>query len=701
MPRSSPLRSFALVPLLLAPLLAQNRPPQVVDPARDLRVQAYYGQDLRIPVQAVDPDGDPLTMTFSEDPPTPGLQAVPDPSNPGRAVLTWNPVDIARDVEVTVTVSDGVNPPVLRRIRIVAFRYHPFGPFASITNLELGRQPPGGVRTVIDIDLPRDVVLYKGQQTVVDFTITGTFRNQPLGFDTFYLIRHVDNQVAQQFDVAPANWPNGGEGQIRIRVPVRCDNDCNVVSAGAPTIDLRIGTGNWQPLAVTGIATPRSFGRSPAEIGLRFANVDLDFQEPADWQLRKPYTVRVRCKRPHPPVLPAGAPAPDPAWGGSHVLDVEAAAAAALGWTPNGILGVAQTPNGHWFVSSRRNTALPGSPHFLLEFDPAGVFVAAHTAPAATLGSAWGFRDLAWDQRADPGSRLYMGAENSLTGNRVFAFDWHNGVFDPGRDVVLQSPTNATTRALAYLPTGLDGVGPPALVTGDWSSPPTWFDVASGALLFTGPSLGQSVYGVAYDPDTQSLWWSHQRGSSHPANPGTAFTQTDLLGNPTGQRLIGDLAGTSSDLAGGCEIVSGPNGEATLVYLNQGVPDAIVRLHGRFEAGPPCGGRLRYLGEPFAGNPAFQLAIDGAPFGAPLASLWVGFPAATPFSAPVLTCDLLLDPVTGFGALTAPLQQGSALLPVPIPLAMAGVDITMQAVVPTAGLTAIMPTNAGRLWFTP
>lgn len=411
------------------------------------------------------------------------------------------------------------------------------------------------------------------------------------------------------------------------------------------------------------------------------------------------------------PMIPASPPQ-------RHVLDVQSIATANAGYTnqlgANGCLGVARTPDGHLFVTCRRD--VPTSPHQIFEFDQDGAWVGSYAQPPQTAASEWGLRDLAWDGDSSRASRLFGGMENAASGNRIFAFDWQTRQFDSARDVVLTSTRVATSRALAFVPpnprfpTAVGGV----LVVADYFSRVEFVDALLGVpVALTVPSVQPGTFGAAYDPVRETVWFGGQTGSRRGESTQVVFSEMDLTGRATGRVFLGDLTVPFLDenlrsipggLCGGVEFFANGSGAPTIVYLAQATSDTVVFLNGRFEYGSGCGGaKISFRGEPYAGSSNFAITLSDAPLDATIAFLWIGLPLpppGLPLPPMLANCALLLDPTVMLSDLfpAIPIEGGRASVPMPLAIGFTGLEAAFQFVVPTSTMLPVDLTAGGMIY---
>jgi len=347
-------------------------------------------------------------------------------------------------------------------------------------------------------------------------------------------------------------------------------------------------------------------------------------------------------------------------------VDATAAAGAAF----NGMLGV-QVVGNRYFVSGRRDVASAANPHMLWEFDSAGLLVANYNQPAATASSAWGIRDMAYD-----GQYIWGGLE----GNVMYAFDPATNAYVTNTITVGAGPT--VIRALAYNPNGNGGQG--SFWTGNFTSAIYEFS-RTGAILRSLAHPFGNIYGAAYDPGADTIWWFSQGSGANmpPATPNGGVVWVEMyasgpnIGQPTGQMHLGDITvpgtapNTGGGIAGGADWHLKNGTTPTLVALAQATSDTFYEQVGRYDpiGCPPATARLRTGGgAPCAGptgNPNFRLDLTGLPPNIGLAQLVVGTPGSIPPLPPLLPCGLALNPLVFLS--TAPPVGGNVQFALPIP----------------------------------
>jgi hypothetical protein len=363
-----------------------------------------------------------------------------------------------------------------------------------------------------------------------------------------------------------------------------------------------------------------------------------------------------------------------------HILDVQAIGGAGAGYAANGMLGTCRAPNGHYYVSGRRNTASTANPNNLFEFDANGAFVAVLPQPGAASapGSAWGIRDLAWDGGTGASSRIYGGLENSVTGGRVYAFDWNIGVFDPASDIVLAAPVNSVVRALAY-----DTANQTFAAT-NFGGAIEYFDKTGAVTKPTTTNPSTTTYGLAYDPQKSTYWAFGQGGSGRTATTTqVVFTEFDAAtGAATGQQAIGDLSIPGSvpgGTAGGVDFTT-IQGLPTLLYLTQATSDSIVAVVGRFEYANGCNGDIGFFSAAYPGNASWALTVKNVP--ATVASAFPCIGAASVAGIPILPSllcgPLNLNPAVFFDCGPPQPVAGGAQFSLAIPSTAANARLAFQ-----------------------
>lgn len=365
----------------------------------------------------------------------------------------------------------------------------------------------------------------------------------------------------------------------------------------------------------------------------------------------------------------------------------------------NGGLGVARTNiagQERFWVTSRAASLTTGSPHVLYEYDRAGTLLATYNQPILYgTGNTWGMRDLAFD-----GTHLYGGSENAANGNRVFAFDAVNRVWDPSRDIVLSAPAFAITRALTYVPST------DTFWTSNFGGTCFEFNRA-GATVRTFAATANSIYGLGYDPVLDEIIAFGQTGGP-PAAPNRA---TGLItrvidrdagaGTPAMTTIMGlgdaTIPGAPpGGIAGGMEVYD-LGGVRHAVYLSQATSDTFyeANLQYQFSLGPSSylagsnglpnpnrdGDDAPYFGNGLwgldmssgtagAGQQGIVfLTLSTTPFALPLGGI-LGFPAGSFALLNLGTSTIIgnvgLDPVTGQGRLPIPIPGAVGPLALPV-----------------------------------
>jgi hypothetical protein len=393
-------------------------------------------------------------------------------------------------------------------------------------------------------------------------------------------------------------------------------------------------------------------------------------------------------------------------WSGAqcHILDVQALGTTGAGYTANGMLGVERAPNGHFYVSGRRNTTNTALPNNLFDFDAAGNFVAVVAQPglASSAGAAWGIRDLAWDGGTGATSRIYGGLENATTANKVYAFDWNTGAFDAASDITLAAPVNNTVRALGY------DSGNNVFAATNWSGAIEYFDKTGAVAKPTTANPSTFTYGLAYDAQKKTYWAHGQGGSTRTATTTqVVFVEFDAnTGAASGQQFIGDLSipGTApGGIAGGLGFYTTASNQPAMVYLTQATSDAIVTVHGRFEYATGCAGAgdISFFSEAYAGNANWALTVGGIPGG--VASAFPCYGAPSPAGIPILPA-LLCGPLNLNLAIffdcgpAQPVAGGGAQFNLPIPATAAGAQLAFQWIYIGGLPNPVKLTEAGMIW---
>jgi hypothetical protein len=377
----------------------------------------------------------------------------------------------------------------------------------------------------------------------------------------------------------------------------------------------------------------------------------------------------------------------------THKLDIEKIVVAATSTAFNGFLGVCRdrVKKNYWVTC--RGVAVSGvTKHRLFEFDSTGKLVGNYDQPSAVwydttktpaTGSSWGIRDL-----ASNGLYIYGGCENTVTGNKVFAFNVVTKKWDATKDWKVPAATgNSTVRALAFDPNGNKGKG--SMWSTNWSGALEEF-AQDGTMLrkLTGPPIASpSSYGACYDPVRKTVWWFGQGGSA----VGTSSTSAPHVGcrvvgyeldtKPTvpvftGSMFFGDQSIPASSttyppggIAGGCDFFTDAKGRPVLLCLTQSASDTIYEMYGRFQHGPNKGGEIVMKGDaPYFSNTKWSLGVENSKGVA--AVLLLGTASWNlPVSAPFTAGDILRLWLPGglFVMGSAPIASGSALINVPLP----------------------------------
>lgn len=396
----------------------------------------------------------------------------------------------------------------------------------------------------------------------------------------------------------------------------------------------------------------------------------------------------------------------------------------ATGWASDGLIGIARTPDGHYFVSSRRRFA--SGDHEIIEFGPEGALIATYQQPSDLNGDGLGIRDLAWDGSVGDASRIWGG----VTGGELIGFDWQAGVFRAEDRRVLGGYVGPTVDNVTIVELG----GQPAFLTssGQFSAPTQGspgnqvnYHPLEGGQPVRPPSseVGSGVgkFGAAFDPVRASVWWHVDDAAGNP-NPNASrslLKEMDLVtGGLTGLTFRGSVV--DGGQANGCEFYEDDFGHPVLVYLVSGPgghperSDVAVECYARFAFGEACGGRLSYNTEPYAGN---QGGDEGAPWGIRLtdipenglglAWLWRSATSVPGFGVPgIIDCDFYLNTSAladqGSAAVSMGSSGGSALwlLPIPVSTALIGEAVSFQALVPSPTVFPFQMSEAGALVIT-
>jgi len=356
-------------------------------------------------------------------------------------------------------------------------------------------------------------------------------------------------------------------------------------------------------------------------------------------------------------------------------------------------LGVARTPNGHYFLSSKRRTI--GGQHELLEFDSLGRFLAVHSQPVEVQTDFLGLRDLAWDGAEDSGSRIWGG----VRGLSVYGFDWAQGVFHPSDVRVLHGFEGVAIHNLAIAEIDGDPVfvaaSAPALDTGPgfFGNRVNYHRVADGLPARNSTAdvgSGAGKWGAAYDAVADVVWWhiDDAAGNPNPNGSRTVFKEMDMsTGRLTGQIFQGyrSLGGE----ANGCEFYQDRLGDGVMLSLvssaKQMSPfsDAVVEMYARGQFGSPCGGEIRIIGEAFIGHSTWSLGLDAVVSDSGSQGILLQGPQVIVpglVIPGILSCPLLLSPPSMINLGSAPIRRESATHPRPLPndVGITGVLIAYQ-----------------------
>lgn len=211
----------------------------------------------------------------------------------------------------------------------------------------------------------------------------------------------------------------------------------------------------------------------------------------------------------------------------------------------------------HLWVTGRGGSG--SSDHRIYEIDPvAGTLL--NDYPQGTT-SAWGMRDLAYDEAND---MLYAGDDDGF-----YSIDPSNGTVTT---VFTGPPMGLTIRALAF-----DGT---YFWAKDFGNALIKFDM-SGSVIDSW-SISNSCYGAAYDPNNDCIWL-HATGAVM-----TEFVQVDMNGSLTGVVWeLGDPAG-SGGIVGGAFHDDGNlvSGKVVLGAVTQGTPDMCYGMELEDSSGP-------------------------------------------------------------------------------------------------------------------
>jgi hypothetical protein len=216
---------------------------------------------------------------------------------------------------------------------------------------------------------------------------------------------------------------------------------------------------------------------------------------------------------------------------------------------------------GEYFVSARGPGAIP--PHKVYVLDAAGNLLRSLDQPSGTAASPWGMRDLATD-----GLNLFGGDETGIhglspQGAAVTQVRAANGARPLG--ALNNSPADqilGVFRALAFDPQGDGGEG--SFWSANFGSDLVEFDLGGSVLRRFSNQGGWSIYGLALDPCSGSLW-----AYSSPSD-GDIVEISSQTGLPTGRRI------RAAGVQGGLEIFAAPDGRRTLfARLEQTGPDVL------------------------------------------------------------------------------------------------------------------------------
>ncbi len=392
------------------------------------------------------------------------------------------------------------------------------------------------------------------------------------------------------------------------------------------------------------------------------------------------------------------------------------------GFGHDSCLGVARTPDGHYFVSTRRS--LTSGLHKYYEFDAAGGYLGSHDQPSANFNDPEGYLDLAWDGKTGPSSKIWAG----MTGSTLQGFNWQLGVFDSAAQVTVENFDGVRVSCLAIAeidgesvfissdscpPSSANEVripGSPVHYSNMDGSPfqdstadPTP-DVLESSLACRPDQIPEGKFGAAYDPLTQTVWWHVDARNDNPNPNGslTRFFATDLEGNRSGEIFQGDRS--IGGVANGCEFYVDSNGNGVMLYLVGSDEDRnrrgeiMVEVYGRFAYGETCSGRIGYEGECFLGNSDWSIKLENIPAGhAGVAVLWRGagvFPPGIPATPGLNNCALNIEYRQSMGGVS--ILDGQANLPLAIPdsPSLLGFEAAFQWLVP--GSPSLLPLDLSR-----
>ncbi|MHC5062729.1 MAG: hypothetical protein ACYTG5_02000 [Planctomycetota bacterium] len=395
---------------------------------------------------------------------------------------------------------------------------------------------------------------------------------------------------------------------------------------------------------------------------------------------------------------------------------------AETGFGHDSCLGVARTPDGHYFVSTRRS--LTSGQHKYYEFDSAGALVARHDQPSANFNDPEGYLDLAWDGQTGLGSMLWAG----MTGSTLQGFNWQLGIFDSAAQVTLEDFDGVRVSCLAIA----ELEGSPIFVSSD-SCPPSSAnevripgspvhyhafdgstlqdrtpdptpDVIESTLACRPDQIPEGKFGAAYDPLSQTVWWHVDARHDNPNPNGslTRFFATDLEGNATGMVFQGDRA--IGGVANGCEFYVDAFGNGVMVYLvgsdenRNKRGETMVEVYGRFAYGETCSGRIGFDGECFLGRQDWGMSLSEVPDGhAGVAVLWRGaglFPPGIPATPGLNNCALNIEFRQTMGVANIVDGQANWPLRVPSSSSLLGFEAAFQWLVP--GSPDLLPLDLSR-----
>lgn len=359
----------------------------------------------------------------------------------------------------------------------------------------------------------------------------------------------------------------------------------------------------------------------------------------------------------------------------------------------NAYIGAARDNQGNYWVTSGGRATRPP---ILAKLDAQGNHLKTIVLPATYQSSSFGFRDLAFHPAKN---LLYMGIENTLTANKILAFDVATEQFVPSEDFTGPSAlSSGVSRGLAFDPLGDNGNG--SMYVDNFGS--VIYEIRkNGSVIrsFAVPSSGSTYvlgqYGLAIDIVNRRLWNYAQGQTTRPSGIagqpiGSCVFEFDISGSvatPTWTKtmFLGDLATITGNantppggIAGGTEFYV-KNGKPTLLLLAQGSSSngsQLYEVDATFAYGTGCGGRIGMDGDAaYSGNANWQVTLGQSSAGS--AVLMIGGGEQTP--------ALPLPPILGSGC-----ALNVALAPTPVlilsPVTVVNNSASMPLGIP-AGIT--------------